>query len=140
MRRGAPQAVPVVDRFQLVRHLRAAIEACLVTNRPRRQAAAVRLVQALTSSAAPVPVTPMESGKRPRSPTRPPQQEAAPQRRHAPWVTISEAIHARSAQGTCLTTIARQLGSSRPTVSADRRRGTPPTPRRPQRSGPVLRP
>jgi transposase len=140
IRRGAPEAVQVVDRFHLVRNLREAIEAFLVTQRPVLQAAAVRTAQVLTSSAAPVPVTPMYGGKRQCAQTRQPQREAAQQRRHAPWVTIYEAIHALSAQGACITTIARQLGISRPTVYAYLRRGTPPTPRRPQRSGQVLRP
>jgi transposase len=140
IRRGAPQAVQVVDRFHLVRNLREAIEAFLVTKRPMLQAAAVRMVQALTSSVAPVPVTPLYSGKRQCSHTRQQQQEAEQQRRHAPWVTIYEAIHALAAQGTGITTIARQLGISRPTVYAYLRRGTPPTPRSPQRSGQVLRP
>jgi transposase len=140
IRRGAPQAVQVVDRFHLVRNLREAIEACLVTKRPMLQAAAVRMVQALTSLAAPVPVRPMYSGKRQCSHTRQQQQGTEQQRRHAPWVTIYEAIHALSAQGAGITTIARQLGISRPTVYAYLRRGTPPTPRSPQRSGQVLRP
>jgi transposase len=140
IRRGAPQAVQVVDRFHLVRNLREAIEAFLVTKRPMLQAAAVCMVQALTASAPPVPVRPMYSGKRQCAQTRQQQQETEQQRRHAPWVTIYEAIHALSAQGTGITTIARQLGISRPTVYAYLRRGTPPTPRRPQRSGQVLRP
>ena len=140
IRRGAPEAVQVVDRFHLVRNLREAIEAFLVTQRPVLQAAAVRTAQVLTSSAAPVPVTPMYGGKRQCAQTRQPPREAAQQRRHAPWVTIYEAIHALSAQGACITTIARQLGISRPTVYAYLRRGTPPTPRRPQRAGQVLRP
>jgi transposase len=140
IRRGAPQAVQGVDRFHLVRNLREAIEAFLVTKRPMLQAAAARMVQALTSLAAPVPVRPMYSGKRQCSHTRQQQQGTEQQRRHAPWVTIYEAIHALSAQGAGITTIARQLGISRPTVYAYLRRGTPPTPRSPQRSGQVLRP
>jgi transposase len=140
IRRGAPQAGQVVDRFHLVRNLREAIEAFLVTQRPLLQAAAVRMVQTITSLAALVSVRPMDRGKRQCSHPRQPQQETERQRRHAPWVTIYEAIHALSAQGTCITTIARQLGISRPTVYAYLRRGTPPTPRSPQRSGQVLRP
>jgi transposase len=140
IRRGAPQAVQVVDRFHLVRNLREALEAFLVTKRPLLQAVAVRMVQALTASAAPVPVRPMYGGKRQCSHARQQQQETEQHRRHAPWVTIYEAIHALSAQGTGITTIARQLGISRPTVYAYLRRGAPPTPRSPQRSGQVLRP
>jgi transposase len=104
------------------------------------QAAAVRMIQALNASAASAPVTPMYSGKRQCSHTRQQQQAAAQHRRHAPWVTIYEAIHVLSAQGTSITTIARQLGISRPTVYAYLRRGTPPAPRSPHRSGQVLRP
>src|SRR6266850_3441232 len=48
--------------------------------------------------------------------------------------------HALYARGTCIATIARQLGISRPTVYAYLRRGTLPAPRSPQRSGQVLRP
>jgi len=140
IRRGAPEAVQVVDRFHLVRNLREAIEAFLVTKRPMLQAAAVRMAQALTSLTAPVPVTPRYNGKQQCSHTRRQQQEAAQQRRHAPWVAIYEAIHALSAQGAGITTIARQLGISRPTVYTYLRRGTPPWPRSPQRSGQVLRP
>jgi transposase len=140
IRRGAPQAVQVVDRFHLVQNLREAVEAFLITQRPVLQAAAARTAQALTSSAAAVPVTPMYGGKRRCSHTRQQQREAEQRRRHAPWVTCYEAIHAWHAQGTGITTIARQLGISRPTVYAYLRRATPPAPRSPQRSGQVLRP
>jgi transposase len=140
IRRGAPQAVQVVDRFHLVRNLREAVEAFLVTRRPALQSAAVRTAQALASSVTPVPITLMYTGKRQCSHTRQPQRAVEQQRRHAPWVTCYETIHALYAQGTCITTIARQLGISRPTVYAYLRRATPPAPRSPQRSGQVLRP
>jgi transposase len=68
------------------------------------------------------------------------RQEAAQQQRHAGWVTTYEAIHTLHAQGTPVTTIAQQLGISRPTVYAYLRRARPPSPRSPQRSGQVLRP
>jgi len=140
IRRGAPPAVQVVDRFHLVRNLREAIEAFFVTQRPALQAAAVRTAQVLASSVAPVPVTLMYAGKRQCSHTRQQQREVEQQRRHAPWVMTYKAIHALSAQGSGITTIARQLGISRPTVYAYLRHGTPPDPRSPQRSGQVLRP
>jgi transposase len=82
----------------------------------------------------------MYAGKRQCSQTRQQQRAVERQRRHAPWVTTYEAIHALSAQGAGITAIARQLGISRPTVYAYLRRGTPPAPRSPQRSGQVLRP
>jgi transposase len=91
---GAPDAVQVVDRFHLVDNIREAVEAFLATQRPVSQAAAVRTAQVLTSSAAPVPVTPMYGGKRQRAQTRQQQREAVQQRRHAPWVTCCETIHA----------------------------------------------
>ena len=117
-----------------------AVEAFLVTQRPVRQAAAVRTAQALTSSAAPVPVTLMYSGMRRCAQTRQQPREVEQPRRHVPWVACYEATHALYARGTGIATIARQLGISRPTVYAYLRRATPPAPRSPQRSGQVLRP
>jgi hypothetical protein len=64
MRRGAPQAVPVVDRFQLVQHLRQALEAVLIDHRPALQAAALSTAMALTRPTDPIPITPMDRGRR----------------------------------------------------------------------------
>jgi transposase len=133
IRRGAPEAVQVVDRFHLVHNLRQALEAFLLDHRPALQAAAVCTAMALTPPTGPVPVTPMYRGRR-RSPkpAQPPQHDA--------WGVIDEAVQTLQAQGTPVTTIARRLGISRPTVYAYLRRDTPPAPRSPQRSGQVLRP
>jgi transposase len=79
----------------------------------------------------PVPVRPMYRGRRRSSKPAPPPVERPPL--HARWVTIYAVLHRLSAQGPPLATMARQLGISRPTVSADLRRDTPPGPRRLQR-------
>ena len=82
----------------------------------------------------------MYRGRHQCTPVQQQRQEAAQQQRHAAWVATYEAIHALHAQGTPVTTIAAQLGLSRPTVYRLLRRTTPPPPRSPQRSGQVLRP
>jgi transposase len=132
IRRGAPQAAQVVDRFHLVQNLRQALEACLIDHRSALQAAAVGTAIALTPADGHVPAMPMYRGRR-RHPKPAPQEEAARPPRHARWVTIYEALHRLQAQGTPIATMARQLGISRPTVYAYLRRDTPPGPRRLQR-------
>ncbi|HEX2277350.1 MAG TPA: transposase, partial [Candidatus Tectomicrobia bacterium] len=68
IRRGAPQAVQVVDRFHFVRNLRQALQAFLVDRRPALQDAAVSRAMALMLTARPVPVAPMYLGRRGRRP------------------------------------------------------------------------
>jgi transposase len=140
IRRGAPQAVQIVDRFHLVKNLREAVEAFLHSQRPALQAAAALTAQALTLVAGPGPVAPMYRGRRQCAHGQQQRREVEQQQRHAAWVTTYEAIHTLHAQGLSVTTIAEQLGVSRPTVYAYLRRATPPSPRSPQRSGQVLRP
>ena len=140
IRRGAPHAVQVVDRFHLVKNLREAIEAFLHNQRPALQAAAACTAQVLTQVAGPVAAPTMYRGRHRCSQVGQRRQAAAQQQRHAAWVTTYEAIHTLRAQGTSVTAIAAQLGISRPTVYAYLRRTRPPSPRSPQRSGQVLRP
>jgi transposase len=140
IRRGAPNAVQVVDRFHLVKNLRETVEAFLHSQRPALQAAAARTAQALTLVAGTGSVTLRYRGRRQCSHGGQQRREAEQQQRHAAWVATYEAIHTLHAQGTPVTTIAEQLGISRPTVYAYLRRTIPPSPRSPQRSGQVLRP
>ena len=131
IRRGAPEAMQVVDRFHLVQNLRQVLEAFLLDHRPALQAAAVGTAMALTPSPHMEPVTRMYQGRRRSPKPAPPPAERPP--RHARWVTIYETLHNLHAQGTPIATMARQLGISRPTVYADLRRDTPTGPRRLQR-------
>jgi transposase len=131
IRRGAPAAVQVVDRFHLVQNLRQVLEAFLLDHRAALQAAAVGTALALTPSPSLAPVTPMYRGRR-RSPKPAPLQAERPPR-HARWAAIYEAVHMLRARGTPIATMARQLSISRPTVYAYLRRDTPPGPRRLQR-------
>jgi transposase len=133
IRRGAPQAVQVVDRFHLVQNLRQALEAFLLDHRPALQAAAVGTAMALTPTASPVLVTPMYRGRRRCSKPVPLREEVVRPPRHARWVAIYEAVHTLRAQGTPVATVARQLGISRPTIYAYLRRDRPPGPRQLQR-------
>jgi transposase len=130
IRRGAPAAVQVVDRFPLVQNLRQVLEAFLLDHRAALQAAAVGTALALTPSPRVVPVPPMYQGRRRRSKPTPPAERPP---RHARWVAIHEAVHTLRAQGTPIATMARQLSISRPTVYAYLRRDTPPGPRQLQR-------
>ena len=131
IRRGAPDAVQVVDRFHLVQNLRQALEAFLIDHRPALQDASVGTAMALRPIAGPVPVTPMYRGRR-RSP-KPARQHGERPPQHARWVAIDEAVRTLRAQGTPIAIMARQLGISRPPVYAYLRRDTPPGPRRLQR-------
>jgi transposase len=132
IRRGAPEAVQVVDRFHLVHNLRQALEAFLIDHRAALQAAAIGTAQALLPLRSPEPVTRLYQGRRQSSTKGQLWAEAARERRNAPRVAAYQAVHTLHAQGTPTAAIARALGISRPTVYAYLRRGTPPSPKRPQ--------
>ena len=68
IRRGAPAALQVVDRFHLVHNLRQALEAFLIDHRAVLQAAAIGTAQALLPLRSPLPVTRMYQGRRQHSP------------------------------------------------------------------------
>jgi len=131
IRRGAPQAVQVVDRFHLVQNLRQVLERFLLDHRPALQAAAVMTAMARTPPPALMPGPPLYRGRRQSPKPTPPPPQRPP--RHAPWVAVYETFHRLHAQGIPIATIARRLGISRPTVHAYLRRDTPPGPRRLQR-------
>jgi transposase len=132
IRRGAPQAMQVVDRFHLVHNLRQVLEAFLIDHRAALQAAAIGTAQALLPLRSPEPVTRMYQGRRQSSTKGQLWAEAARERRNAPRVAAYQAVHTLHAQGTPIAAIARALGISRPTVYAYLRRDTPPSPKRPQ--------
>jgi transposase len=132
MRRGAPDAAQVIDRFPLVHHLRQAREAFPLHHRPALQAAAVGPAMALTPADGPVPVTPMYRERRRHPKLARAGEETSRLPRHALWVTIYEAVYPLQVQGIPEATIARQLGISLPTVHAYLRRKAPPGPTRPQ--------
>jgi transposase len=131
IRRGAPEAVQVVDRFHLIQNLRQALEAVLLDHRPALQGAAVGTAMAFTPADSHVPVRPIYRGRRQSPQPALPPAERPP--RHARWVAIYETLHRLQAQGTPIATMARQLGISRPTVYAYLCRAMPPGPRRLQR-------
>jgi transposase len=107
IRRGAPEAVQVVDRFHLVQNLRQALEAFLLDHRPALQAAAVCTAMALTPMANTIPVTPMYRGRRRSSKPVQLREAAVRPSRHARWAAIYEAVHTLRVQGTPIATMAK---------------------------------
>ena len=132
LRRGAPEAVQVVDRFHRVQNLRQVLEAFLPRNRRLAlQAAAVMHGDGAHPSRWYGSCHTHDPARRQHPKPAPPTPNGRPGtpaglRSMRPSIRLS-------AQGTPIATMARQLGISRPTVDADLRRDTPPGPRQLQR-------
>jgi len=132
IRRGAPQAVQVVDRFHLVQNVREALESFLINQRPLLPVAAEQTAQALAPEGDTAPSIGMYRGKRNSPQTWSERLEAESQRRNAPRVAAYEAVHALQKEGTPVAAIARVVGISRQTVYTYLRQERPPGPKRPQ--------
>jgi transposase len=132
IRRGAPQAIQVIDRFHLVQNLREAVEAFLINQRPLLPLAAEQTAQALAPSTDPAPNIGMYRGKRKCPQTWKQRQEAESRSRNAWRVAAYEAVHTLHQQGTTIAAIARIVGISRETVYTYLRQERPPGPKCPQ--------
>ena len=107
--RGAPRAVQVVDRFHLVHNLRQALEAFLINHRAVLQAAATGTAQALLPRSSPVPSALLYRGQRQSSLKGQLRAEAERERRNAPRVAASQAVHTLHARGTPIAAISAGL-------------------------------
>jgi transposase len=132
IRRGAPHALQVVDRFHLVQNVREALETFLINQRPLLPLAAEQTAQVLAPTKDPAPSIGMYRGKRNSPQTRRERLEAESQRRNTPRVAAYEAVHALKKEGTPVAAIARVVGISRQTVYTYLRQERPPGPKRPQ--------
>ncbi|MDQ3855178.1 MAG: ISL3 family transposase [Chloroflexota bacterium] len=124
-RKGAPQAVQVVDRRHLLQNLVEALERCLLRLRPALKAAA-GLGEAILG---PLPGS--------TEATLVPWQqraEAASQQKHASKVERYEQMRTLRAAGFTVLDIAQIVGATRRTVYRYLALGEPPERRRPQRS------
>jgi transposase len=125
-RRGAPNAVQVVDRWHLFQNLVEALERCLLRFRPALKAAA-GVSDALLGplpGASEIELVPWQQ-----------RAEAVSQQKHAVTVERYERIRELQAAGFTVLDIAQLVGASRQTVYRDLALEGPPERRRPHRSG-----
>jgi Transposase/Helix-turn-helix domain of resolvase len=125
-RKGAPQAVQVVDRWHLLQNLVEALERCLLRYRPALKAAAGMgdAILGPLPGASEAELVPWQQ-----------RAEAVSQQKHAVTVERYEQMRELQAAGFTVLDIAQMVGASRPTVYRYLALAAPPGRRRPHRSG-----
>ena len=124
-RKGAPQAVQVIDRWHLIQNLVEALERCLLRFRPALKVAAGKgdaILSPLPSSGEPT-LVPWQQ-----------RAEAASQQKHATKMERYEQMRTLRDAGFTVLDIAQIVGATRPTVYRYLALGGPPERQRPQRS------
>ncbi len=124
-RKGAPQAVQVVDRWHLLQNLVEALERCLLRFRSALKVAARGgdAILGPLSNSRETPLVPWQQ-----------RAEAASQQKHASKVERYEQMRKLRAAGFTVLDIAQMVGATRPTVYRYLALGGPPERQRPQRS------
>jgi transposase len=124
-RKGAPQAVQVVDRWHLLQNLVEALERYLLRFRPAFKVAVGRGATLLGPLPNASETTPVPWQQR---------AEAASQQKHASKVERYERMRTLRAAGFTILDIAQMVGATRPTVYRYLALGGPPKRQRPPRS------